>query len=389
MTPIIQFLTALGQAFAALSLYGDEHPMRRAAIDRLHAAVAAVLADGAPLRVSFIDTEVIVGARPLTELRGWEWGARLSAAGIGRLEVSGVPSPEQVDAMLREMRTRIAAPGEPARPWSAGPIRLGPLRIAGSIADTSSPVLVDSVVDALQYSGLGEELDAIGFVHSEVFAGRDVPMVEVEAIVHGLALTIRREQDVVLPLLDLRTFDEYTTTHSCNVAMLSIGLSEALGLSDSDARAIGTAALLHDIGKMKLPQEVLTKPGKLSDAERRLIETHPVEGARILSARGLGNGLAATVAYEHHIWYNGKGGYPGFAFPRATHYASRIVHVCDIYDALCSKRPYRDAWPREKAIGLVESITGVELDPTIAPVFVEMLRSATLERHELDTAQHA
>ncbi len=389
MSPIIQFLTALGQAFAALTLYGDEHPMRQAAIERLHAAAHAVLATGTPLQLSFIDNEVIAGARPVTELRGWEWGARLAAAGIGRVEMSAAPSPEQIDAMLHEMRTRIAAPAEPVRQWSAGPIRLGALRVAGGRAESASPVLVDSVVDALQYSGLGEELDAIGFVHNEVLAGRDVPMVEVEAIVHGLANTIRREQDVMLPLLDLRTFDEYTTTHSCNVAMLSIGLSEALGLSDADARAIGTAALLHDIGKMKLPQEVLTKPGKLTDVERLLIETHPVEGARILSARGRGNGLAATVAYEHHIWYNGKGGYPGFAFPRTTHYASRIVHVCDIYDALCSKRPYRAAWPREKAISLLESITGVELDPTIAPVFVGMLRSATLERHELDAAHHA
>ena len=389
MNPIVHFLTALGQAFAALTLYGDEHPMRQAAIARLHGAAQAVLATGDPLRLSFIDTEVIAGARPLTELRGWEWGARLAAAGIGRLEFAAVPSPEHIDAMLHEMRTRIASPGEPARPWAAGPIRLGPLSVVGGGAPAEAPVLVDSVVDALQYSGLGEEVDAIGFVHREVFDGRDVPMVEVEAIVHGLALTIRREQDVVLPLLDLRTFDEYTTTHSCNVAMLSIGLSEALGLSDADARAIGTAALLHDIGKMKLPQEVLTKPGELTDAERRLIETHPVEGARILSARGLGNGLAATVAYEHHIWYNGQGGYPGFAFPRSTHYASRIVHVCDIYDALCSKRPYRNAWPREKAIGLIESISGVELDPTIAPVFVDMLRAATLERHDLAAAHHA
>jgi putative nucleotidyltransferase with HDIG domain len=249
-------------------------------------------------------------------------------------------------------------------------------------------VVVDSVVDALGYTELGDEIAAVGYVHDEVAHGHDVPMAEVEAIVHGLALTIRREQDVVLPLLDLRTFDEYTTTHSCNVSMLSIGLSEALGLSDSDARAIGTAALLHDIGKMKLPQDLLTKPGKLSEAERRLIETHPVEGARILSTRGLGNGLAATVAYEHHIWYNGKGGYPQFGFARATHYASRIVHVCDIYDALCSRRPYRDAWPRDKALALIESIAGVELDPAIVATFVTMVRGATELRHELVTAAH-
>ncbi len=290
--------------------------------------------------------------------------------------------------MLVAMRARLAAPTETAKPWTTGPIRFGPLTVTVP-QSASASVVVNSVVDALEVSGLGEEVDAVGYVHQEVALGHELPMAEVEAIVHGLALTVRREQDVVLPLLDLRSYDEYTTTHSCNVAMLSIGLSEALGLSDVDVRAIGTAALLHDIGKVRLPQELLTKPGRLTDDERRLIETHPVEGARILSARGLGNGLAATVAYEHHIWFNGLGGYPRLGFARTTHFASRIVHVCDIYDALCSKRPYRDAWAREKAITLMESIAGVELDPAITATFVGMLRQATELRHELEAVPAA
>ncbi len=379
MTPIVQFLTALGQVFAAMSLYNPDHPMRRSARERLRATLDAAMPTTAPLRVSFIEGDVVIGKRTISELRGWEWSARFSAVGIQRLEVVAMPSDDDIESMLTEMRRRLAAPGEATAPWSSGPIRLGPVTVTTESAHDT--VVVDSVIDALAFSGLGAELDAIGFVHSEVAGGSDVPMAEVEAIVHGLALTIRREQDVLLPLLDLRTFDEYTTTHSCNVSMLAIGLSEALGLSDADARAIGTAALLHDIGKMRLPQELLTKPGKLTDAERRLIETHPVEGARILSERGAGNGLNATVAYEHHIWYNGTAGYPRFEFARATHYASRIVHVCDIYDALCARRPYRDAWPREKALALIESLAGTELDPGITPAFVGMVRGATELRH--------
>ncbi len=382
----IEFLTALGQAFAALALYGEEHPMRQQAIARVLTVLHRRLEGDGPLRVSFIDTDVIIDNRPLTELRGWEWTTRLSGAGIQRIEIGAHPLPSAADlaAMLGEMRARFASPDAAARPWSRGAIRFGPLVVAtgGSV----NRVVVNSVVDALEFTGLGDEVAAVGYVHDEVTAGHQLPMAEVEAIVHGLALTIRREQDVVLPLLDLRTFDEYTTTHSCNVSMLSIGLSEALELSDSDARAIGTAALLHDIGKVRIPQEVLTKPGKLSEDERRLIETHPVEGARILSERGLGNGLAATVAYEHHIWYNGRGGYPYFRFPRTVHFASRIVHVCDIYDALCSKRPYRAAWTSAKALALIESIAGVELDPGIASVFVSMVRGATEMRHLISDA---
>lgn len=384
MTSTIQLLTALGQALAAVSLYSAEHPMRQAAIARLLSALHTVLLDGHTLRLSFIDAEVVAGSRPVTDLRGWDWGARLSNAGIQRVEIAAAPLPtsNDVDDMLTEMRARLAAPSEPARPFTAGGIRLGPLAI--SSARDNSSVVVTSGVDAVQFTGLGAELDAIGYVHREVADGRDVPMAEVDAIVHGLALTLRPEQHVRLPLLDARTVDEYTSTHACNVAMLTIALSEALGLSDSDARAIGTAALLHDIGNVKLPKKVLTKRGKLSAADRGLMESHAAEGARILSARGLGNGLASTVAYEHHVWFNGQGGYPTFEFPRTTHYASRIVHVCDIYDALGSKRPWREAWNREQALAHIESVAGTEVDPSIANAFISMLNSATELRQTVD-----
>lgn len=384
MHPTVLFLTALGQSFAAMALYGDNHPMREQTTARLHAALLAALRDGHTLRFSFIDNEVIVGSRPLTELRGWEWGVRLSQVGVQRLEIEPLPTPTPADvvALVAAMRARILQPDATPETWSRAGMRYGPVAVP-----TNEGVIeghrTASVAEALEISGLAAEIEAVDYIHGEVRVGHDIPMAEADAIVRGLALTMRREQGLLLPLLDIRSYDEYTSTHCCNVSMLSIGLSEQLGLSPSDVRAIGTAALLHDIGKVRVRQELLVKPGKLTPAERLEIEEHPVHGARILSERGLGNSLAATVAYEHHIWFNGKGGYPRFAYPRRTHYASRIVHVCDIYDALCAKRPYRDPWPREKALGLLESIMGVELDPSIASAFMTMARSATEQRHFL------
>ena len=402
MTPTVLFLTSLGQAFSALALYGQAHPMRQAATARVLHALGAVLADGAPVRLSFLQNEVIAGSRALTELRGWEWGGRLSAVGIQRLEVALVPAPtlDDVEAMLSAIRTRLLAPTDPPAAWTHGPIRMGALAISGGggsasggsefdgVSDGGGAVMVmTSLADALVASGLAAELDGVGFVHEEVAAGRPLPMVEVDAIVRSLAVTIRREHGLVLPLLDIRAVDEYTSAHCCNVAMLSMGLSDELGLSDADTRAIGIAALLHDIGKVRIPAEVLTKPGALSAEERTLIETHPAEGARILCGRGRGHSLAATVAYEHHIWFNGKGGYPRYSFPRETHFASRIVHVADIYDALCSIRPYRRPWPRDRALGLIASLAGVELDPHITTAFLRMAETATEMRSRASEQQ--
>lgn len=383
MNPTVLFLTALGQAFSALALYGPEHPMRQAATGRVHTALVDLLTAGAPLRLSFMDNEVVSGSRPITDLRGWEWGSRLSAAGIQRLEVGLAPAatPADVELMLAAIRSRLLAPTEAPVAWAQGPIRMGPLGVAGGGggggAGGGMAVVMTSISDALAASGLASELGGVSYIHDEVSAGRQLPMVEVDGIVRALAVTIRREQGLLLPLLDIRDVDEYTTAHCCNVSMLSMGLSDELGLSDADTRAIGTAALLHDIGKVRIPKEVLTKPGALTDEERALIQTHATEGAKILSARGIGNSLAATVAYEHHIWFNGKGGYPDFTFPRETHFASRIVHVADIYDAMCSKRPYREPLSRDRALEIITSLAGVQLDPRIATAFVRMASGAT------------
>jgi putative nucleotidyltransferase with HDIG domain len=385
MNPTLTFLTALGQALAAQSLYGDDHPMRQAGAARVLQALTAVLRDGT-LRLSFLDNEVIAGSRAVTELRGWEWGGKLSAAGVQRLEIGPVPVPTAADvsAMLGALRDRLNAPGMPATTWARAGIRLGPLTVAVTEAEDADEQLLTSVVDALAFAGLGTEVAAVDYIHAEVESGRPVPMAEVDGIVRALSVAIRQEQGCLLPLLDIRTFDEYTTTHCCNVAMLSMGICDQLGVSDADTRAIGTAALLHDIGKTRIPHGLLTKPGKLTDDERKVMQRHPEEGARILTARGLGHSLAATVAYEHHIWFNGQGGYPRLSYPRGTHYASRIVHVSDIYDAISSKRPYHNPFPRDKALELIGRLAGVELDPHIAAAFLTMAAGATEFRHLVD-----
>jgi putative nucleotidyltransferase with HDIG domain len=230
---------------------------------------------------------------------------------------------------------------------------------------------------------LSDESDAIRWMHEEVERRGELPLMEAETVVRSLSLAMHSDQEMLIPLLQLKEYDQYTTTHSLNVSVLSMALAEFMGLAAADVRAFGVAGLLHDIGKVRIPREVLTKPGARSPEERALIQTHATEGAKILSARGIGNSLAATVAYEHHMWFNGKGGYPRFTFPRETHFASRIVHVADIYDAVCSKRPYGDAWPRDRAIELIASLGGVELDPRIAAAFVRMASGATELRSQV------
>jgi putative nucleotidyltransferase with HDIG domain len=218
-----------------------------------------------------------------------------------------------------------------------------------------------------------DEVETLRWLLEEVKARHDIPLVEAETIVRSLSVAMHAERRVVLPLLQIKEFDQYTTTHSLNVSVLAMGLAEHLGLASSEVREYGVAGLLHDIGKVRVPIEILTKPGKLTDQEREVLNRHPSDGARLILRSEENLELAAVVAYEHHIMING-GGYPALRFGRACHHASQLVHVCDVYDALRTDRPYRKAWPEEKTLAYLRERAGLEFDPQLVEDFIGMMQ---------------
>ena len=193
-------------------------------------------------------------------------------------------------------------------------------------------------------------------------------------VVQLLAAAMHQEQEIILPLVELKEIDQYTATHSINVAVLSMGLAESMALSSTDVRAVGEAALLHDVGKTVIPLEVLNKPGKLNDEEWKTIREHPVEGARILLASGPRFAFAATAAYEHHIGWTGKKGYPALHYDRQPGRLSRLIQVCDIYDALRTRRPHRGPWSVARTLEHLQKEAGDYLDPEFVTAFLSMIR---------------
>lgn len=181
------------------------------------------------------------------------------------------------------------------------------------------------------------------------------------------------DQAFMIPLLRLKEYDQYTTTHSLNVSTLAMALAEYVGLGPNEVRTFGVAGLLHDVGKVRIPSDILNKPGKLTPEEREVMNSHTVEGARFIMEAQQFLDLAAVVAYEHHIRIDG-GGYPDLHFHRSCHQASDLVHVCDVFDALRTDRPYRDAWPMEKVLSYMEEGAGTEFHPRYARAFVRMMR---------------
>jgi putative nucleotidyltransferase with HDIG domain len=374
MSDPVRFLSAFSNALASASLYGEGHPAYARAADAAYRQLQDLQADSGPrLRFSFLDGEVVFGERLLHELQAWDWSSRLTDAGIQRIEVSGAVSQDEFDGFLEQVASRLAQrPSETAtaRQESAGAIRFGQLGVRRERLVSAGP---EKTLIATLNWGLREECETLRWMHDEVENRGKLPLLEAEAVVASLSVAMHAEQAVILPLLNLKEFDQYTTTHSMNVAVLAMALAESLELGAAQVRAVGVAGLLHDLGKVRIPREVLLKPGRLTDAERAEIQRHPAEGARIILAGQQQLDLAAVVAYEHHIMLDGTG-YPCRHFARETHYGSRLVHVCDVYDALRTRRPYREAWESEAALTYIEERAGVEFDPALAHTFTAMMR---------------
>ncbi len=365
-----RFLNAFAQALAAMALYRDGHPARARALDVAYQQIQDLQAETARSLFTFLGDEVVFGRLPLRELKSWDWGKRLAQAGIQRLEFEDKVSREDFEGFLEEVLARLtlSAISTEARQMRRSSIRFGAVGLKGETELAPEPLPTATISFSL-----GEEVDTVRWLQREVQTKGAVPLAEAEAVVRSLAVAMHGGRQVMLPLLQLKEFDQYTTTHGMNVAVLTMALAEDLGLGARDVRAFGIAGLLHDLGKVRIPLEVLTKPGKFTDEDRALMNQHPAEGARIILQSEDALELQAVVAYEHHIMLNG-GGYPTLAVRRDCHHASKLVHVCDVYDALRTDRPYRPAWSQARALAYLEERAGTEFDPELAVAFVRMMR---------------
>jgi putative nucleotidyltransferase with HDIG domain len=371
---VVRFLHAFAQAVAAMALYREGHPARERAIDTADEQLRRALETHPRLQFTFLPEEVVCGTEPLRELADWDWGRRLALAGIQRLEFDDDVTRDDLEDFLDEIAARLtlaAVSSSEARQMHEGRIRFGAVGLQGEEPLVEVP---EEFMDAPAFGyTLTEEADTLRWLHDEVHDRQTLHLAEAETVVRSLAVAMHGDRDMLIPLLQLKQFDEYTTTHALNVSVLSMALTEFLGLSPRDVRTFGVAGLLHDIGKVSIPREILVKPGKLTAEEREIINSHTVEGARIIIRTQNQLDLAAVVAYEHHIMIDG-GGYPAMRYRRDCHYASRIVHVCDVYDALRTRRPYRDAWEAERVLSYITERAGSEFDPVIAEAFVRMMR---------------
>jgi len=206
----------------------------------------------------------------------------------------------------------------------------------------------------------------------DVRLGRAIDIREVKATVSDCVKSILRNPDALMWMSKLRSKDEYTSEHSLNVGLLAITFGRYMGASEEDLNKLGFAGMLHDIGKMRTPLEVLNKDGALDEKEFRIMKSHPQDGRDILlSHKNMYHG-AVDVAYGHHEALDGSGYPRGIKSGGITDF-TRIITLCDVYDAITSDRAYRRGASSLNALRILHDARGTKFDPKLAEEFIECI----------------
>lgn len=204
----------------------------------------------------------------------------------------------------------------------------------------------------------------------DVRLGQAIELSEVATVVEQISASVLRHPTALISLTRLRTADEYTYIHSVSVCALMTAVARQMELPAEQVQLAGQAGLLHDVGKMRTPVEVLNKPGKLTEAEFAVMRRHPEEGVALLRQWGA-SAEVIDVCLHHHEKFDGSG-YPHGLAGTQISLLSRIAAVCDVYDAVSSTRPYKTAWSPAEAIRRMAEWKG-HFDPRVFQAFVKTL----------------
>lgn len=229
----------------------------------------------------------------------------------------------------------------------------------------------------LDFLGISEEtymkaVMAIKKLAAQVLSGATINVSEARMIVDELVERVLDNPDALIRLSILKNYDEDTYYHSVNVLLLSITLGASLGFEKPVLSALGLSALLHDLGKVKIPVEILKKATSLTRDEWEEMKMHTIYGAQSLLVAPNLNKICSVVALEHHMYLDNSG-YPKLPMITKPHIFSRVVQVVDIYDALTSQRPYRKPTLPDNALRLIFVHSKNKLDPIIAKQFVKLM----------------
>jgi putative nucleotidyltransferase with HDIG domain len=369
--PRAQLAEELLRRFAASlrsgQLYSKSHPIIARNLELLTAGIRQ-LHDHAPsVVIGIVGDEVIVDDTPVTKadtLGGLV--RRLKQIAVERITIDRGVTSDEVATLVDAVTTlEVKSNGEPP-PFPALPhIRVGRVSAEQRVdADTA-----DMATFRRLYKQAVSVAESVW--DSARVDGQPDPNLA-KSMIDGLAQAVSQNRTALLALATLKEYDNYTFTHMVNVSILTMGQARALGIDGALLREFGLAALMHDIGKVRTPLEVLNKPDKLTDDEFAIMRRHVVDGAEILRATPEIPTLAPVVAFEHHLRLDGTG-YPFGVKRPSLNLCTMLCSISDVYDAMRSQRKYQQAFPTDRILEVLKRNDGTQFDQHLVRRFSQLV----------------
>lgn len=213
---------------------------------------------------------------------------------------------------------------------------------------------------------------AVFSMFHEARMGKAINSDEALLVVEEISSSVMRNPGALIGLARLKNKDDYTYMHSVAVCALMVSLARQLELDDGQIRQAGLAGLLHDVGKMMIPLEILNKPGKLTETEFETVKNHPIAGHKILMDSNDIGDVALDVCLHHHEKVDGSG-YPERLSNKQISLYAKMGAVCDVYDAITSNRPYKNGWEPAESIRKMAEWSKGHFDSGIFQAFVKSI----------------
>lgn len=356
------FFNHLRSASRQMALYPDEHPALVEVVNKATDAANGLLVDASEQAITIIGDSLYL-ERTILPHASLEFNRLLrdmQARGVDSVTLtSRVSRGDMHDLAAFLAATSGDVPAE-------GTIRLNERPYSRSELET------DTGFTGLRRS-YARSLDVLRGLSLALDSDESFDLTGATWVVEQLVEQTLSQPAASVLLSTMKSHDEYTFYHSVNVCILSIALARMVGLPEEEIKLLAVGALLHDIGKVRVPIKTLQWPGRLDTEQWAEIKLHPQEGAAaILAAAAPGQEIAAVVAFEHHARFD-RQGYPTMTYSRPAHFFSRLVSTADTYDALTTRRSYRRAETPNRALRVLLQGAGSLYDPDLVQTFIKMV----------------
>jgi putative nucleotidyltransferase with HDIG domain len=360
-----ELLRRLAAAVRSAQLYSKGHPIIGRNLESMSTALQLLHSLSPTIVIGIVGEEIVVDETPMGKADTFGGLVkRLQQGGVERVTIDRGVTLDELRAFVEAVSAAESASASSTFP-TLPHVRVGRVSVEQRVEGS----LTDMATIRQLYS---DAVSAAGSVWDAAQSEGKPDVTVARTMIDGLAQAVAQNRTALLALTTLKNYDNYTFTHMVNVSILTMGQARGLGIDGALLREFGLAALMHDIGKVRTPLEILNKPDKLTDDEFAIMKRHVLEGAEILRKTPDVPTLAPVIAFEHHLRKDGSG-YPDGVKRASLNIGTMLCSIADVYDAMRSQRVYQNGHASDRILAVLKRNDGVQFDQNLVRRFSQLV----------------